>query len=36
MCDQDHFEKDRQEYERLGWVTGVRWPTDAQLDARRI
>ena len=21
MCDQDHFEKDRQEYERLGWVT---------------
>src|SRR5215210_3004323 len=21
MCDQDHFEKDREEYERLGWVT---------------
>ncbi len=21
MCDQDHFEKDRQEYEALGWVT---------------
>src|SRR3954466_13877580 len=21
MCDQDHFEKDRQEYESLGWVT---------------
>src|SRR6476660_3919496 len=21
MCDQDHFERDRQEYERLGWVT---------------
>lgn len=21
MCDQDHFEKDRQEYEKLGWVT---------------
>ena len=21
MCDQDHFEKDRLEYERLGWVT---------------
>src|SRR3982751_3619295 len=19
MCDQDHFEQDRQEYERLGW-----------------
>src|SRR3982750_3296084 len=21
MCDQDHFEQDRLEYERLGWVT---------------
>jgi len=21
MCDQDHFEQDRQEYEKLGWVT---------------
>src|SRR5438105_13709015 len=21
MCDQDHFEKDRQEYEARGWVT---------------
>src|SRR5436190_10545128 len=21
MCDQDHFEKDREEYEALGWVT---------------
>jgi carboxymethylenebutenolidase len=21
MCDQEHFEKDRLEYERLGWVT---------------
>ena len=21
MCDQDHFEKDREEFERLGWVT---------------
>ena len=21
MCDQDHFEKDRQDYEALGWVT---------------
>ena len=22
-------------FERFGWVTGVRWPADAQLDARR-
>jgi carboxymethylenebutenolidase len=21
MCDQDHFEKDKLEYEALGWVT---------------
>src|SRR5438045_349756 len=21
MCDQDHFDKDRQDYEALGWVT---------------
>jgi carboxymethylenebutenolidase len=27
MCDQDHFEKDREEYERLGLVTRKQFGT---------